>query len=129
VMQRGGKVAISFDADKSGELMAWRVAQQLPGAERLLPTTGKDWNDQLTGTKQTVSQNYEPELATLWKWHQAAFLIERSEQYLNRIAEVAISYVKGESLSDRARAAMEKDLARIAIAAKTLSHKSLDQDQ
>jgi hypothetical protein len=124
VMQRGGKVNIAFDADKPGELMAWRVAQKLPGAERLLPTTGKDWNDQLADNRQTVSQ--KDELATLWKWHQSAFSIEHSEQYLNRIAEVAISYVKGESLSDKARAAMEKDLAK--IVGKTL-HKSVEQDR
>ncbi len=127
VMQRGGKVNIAFDADKPGELMSWRVAQQLPGTERLWPRRSKDWNDQLTGTQQTVSQKYEHGLSTVWKWHQAAFLIERSEPYLNRIAEVAISYVKGESLSDRAREAMAKDFGQ--IAAKTPCYESIGQDR
>jgi DNA primase len=126
VMQRGGKVEIAFDADKPGELMAWRMAQQLLGAERLLPSRGKDWNDQLIGIRQTISQDYEPELTTLRKWHQAAFSIKRSEQYLNRIAEVAISYVKGESLSEKARAAMEKDLE---IFDRKTPHKSVEQDR
>jgi hypothetical protein len=111
VMQQGGKVAISFDADKSGELMAWRVVQQLQGAERLLPTVGKDWNEQLTGIGQTAP--YRPQLSALWKWHSAAMTIGHSEKYLNRIGEVAVSVVSGETLSEQARKAMKQDLDQI----------------
>ena len=108
VMQQGGKVVIAFDADKPGELMAWRLAQQLPRAERLLPDRGKDWNEQLTGGKEPAS--HRQQFSTMWEWHSAALMADRSEKYLNRIREVAVSQVKGEPLSDQAKAAMKQDL-------------------
>lgn len=88
-MQRGGKVAIALDADKPDELMAW-LAQQLPAAERLLPRAGKDWNEQLTGTGQTILRR--PQIATLWKWHQAAVAAGHSEKHLCRIRDVVVAF-------------------------------------
>ena len=126
VVQHGGQVKIAFDADKSGELMAWRVAQQLPGAVRSLPTS-KDWNKQLMVTNQAASSMQERVLPDLWNWHQAASSLSHPEPYLNRIVEVAISSLKGEALSDRARAAMEKDLGQ--MAAKTPCHKCTEQER
>ncbi|MBW4641108.1 MAG: hypothetical protein KME05_23420 [Gloeocapsa sp. UFS-A4-WI-NPMV-4B04] len=35
VLERGGQVIVSFDADRDGEQMAWKVAQSLPGVIRL----------------------------------------------------------------------------------------------
>ena len=126
VMQHGGQVKIAFDADKSGELMAWRVAQQLPGAVRSLPTS-KDWNEQLIVTNQAASSMQERGLPDLWNWHQAALRLSHSEPYLNRIVEVAIASLKGEALSEKARAAMEKDLGQ--LAAKTPCHKCTEQER
>jgi hypothetical protein len=108
VTQLRGEVLIAFDADKSGELMAWRLAQKLPRAERLLPDRGKDWNEQLTGDKEPAP--HRQQLSTMWEWHSAALMGGRSEKYLNRIREVAVAQVKGESLSERAKAAMNQDL-------------------
>jgi hypothetical protein len=108
VMQGGGKVAIAFDADKPGELMAWRVAQQLPQSDRLLPTAGKDWNEQLSGVKQVVGDRQQR--LRLWQWHSAALMNGRSEKYLNRIRAVAVACVKGEALTKLAKKAMQQDL-------------------
>jgi DNA primase len=107
-IQQGGKVAIAFDADKPGELMAWRVAQQLRSVDRLLPTAGKDWNEQLIGAKQPVTDRQQRLL--LWQWHSAALINGRSEKYLNRIRAVAVAFVKGETLSEPAKKAMQQDL-------------------
>ncbi|MBE9061867.1 DUF3991 and TOPRIM domain-containing protein [cf. Phormidesmis sp. LEGE 11477] len=108
VLRRGRRVTIAFDADKAGELMAWRVAQKLPGTERLWPDIGKDWNEQLMGSEQSVSRS--PETAALWKWHKAAFMLGHSQKYLDRISDVSISSVKGKKLSNEARVAMAQDL-------------------
>ncbi|MEM8502417.1 MAG: strawberry notch C-terminal domain-containing protein [Cyanobacteria bacterium P01_D01_bin.1] len=108
VIQSGGKVAIAFDADKSGEVMAWRVAQKLPGIERTLPIAGKDWNEQLAGSGQAGLES--PEIAALWKWHQAALVLGHSQKYLDRISDVSIAFVKGKELSNEAKAAMRRDL-------------------
>ena len=48
----------------------------------------------------------------LWHWRATAFDLCHSERYLNRIKAVAVDLLKGKSLSNRARAAMEKDLNR-----------------
>ncbi|MEL7315473.1 MAG: strawberry notch C-terminal domain-containing protein, partial [Cyanobacteria bacterium J06559_3] len=117
VMRQDGRVRLAFDADKAGELMAWRVAQQLPGVDRLVPDRGKDWNEALVGTEKFISQ--KAELSTLWKWHKSAFAFGRSEKYLTRIGEVAISVVKGSSLSENAKTAMKFDLDK-------MRHKSLE---
>ncbi|MEN8447771.1 MAG: DUF3991 and TOPRIM domain-containing protein, partial [Cyanobacteria bacterium J06555_13] len=108
VIRGRGKIQIAFDADRPGERMAWRVAQQLPMAERLLPACGKDWNEQLMGAGQPIPQRQQ--LADLWEWHQAAFTIGRSQQYLNRIGEVTVAFVQDEPLDKRALAAMRKDM-------------------
>ena len=108
VMQRGGKVVIAFDADKAGELMAWRVSRHLPAAERLLPIAGKDWNEELIGSDEPVPHLQKS--SRLWKWHSAAFTLNRSEKYLNRISEIAVSCIDGNSLSREAKKAMQQDL-------------------
>jgi Toprim-like len=107
-MQTGGKVAIAFDADKMGELMAWRVAERLPGSDRLLPTAGKDWNEQLIGVKQAITDRQQRLL--LWQWHSAALINGRSEKYLSRIRAVAVAFMRGETLSEQAKEAMKQDL-------------------
>lgn len=47
VLGSRGMVAAAFDADVAGETMAWRLAQQVLGIERLTPNQGKDWNEVL----------------------------------------------------------------------------------
>ncbi|MEO0767852.1 MAG: strawberry notch C-terminal domain-containing protein, partial [Cyanobacteria bacterium J06649_4] len=108
VIRNGGKVKVAFDADKAGELMAWRISQKLPRVERLLPHYGKDWNEQLVGIKSsTVNAN---RLDPLWRWYVAAQEMNHSEKYLRRISEVTIAFHKGNPLSAKAKAAMAKDL-------------------
>jgi hypothetical protein len=111
VLQSGGLVAVAFDADVAGEVMAWRVAQQVPGIERMTPNQGKDWNEALVrpeGVGNRWRQKY-PELGQLWEWHGAAVALGKSEGYLSRITEVAREVVKGEGLSENARVAMQQD--------------------
>jgi hypothetical protein len=55
VIQDGGQVLAAFDADQAGTLMAWRVAEQLPGIERSMPTHGKDWNEWLMHSEDSKS--------------------------------------------------------------------------
>ena len=98
VLRNGGLVAAAFDADVAGELMAWRVAQQVPGIERLTPNQGKDWNEVLVVHPEGMGNSWRqsrPELAQLWRWHRAAVGLGRTEGYLIRITEVAREVVKG----------------------------------
>lgn len=115
VLQRNGQVVAAFDADKAGEMMAWRVAAQVPGVKRLQPAYGKDWNERLVNHRQMgqaqQSELDRGQLQPLWQWHQTAWKLGRSEKYLTRIAEVATDVVKDKALSEKAQAAMQKDLA------------------
>ena len=76
VLGQGGRVITAFDADQAGELMSWRLAQQLPRVERLTPNQGKDWNEQLTLPETScadVHSNFDNGLTPqLWQWHLAA---------------------------------------------------------
>jgi hypothetical protein len=117
VMERGGQVAVAFDGDRTGEEMAWRVAQQLPGVKRLTPAYGKDWNDRLVydghPEQATHPERDKQMLHALWQWHQAARDLGKSENYLSRITEVARKFVQGEPLSDRARTTMQQDFQEV----------------
>jgi DNA primase len=114
VMAQGGKVVIAFDADRAGELMSWRVAQELPGARRVVPDYGKDWNERLVwdGEPEKASQPGQEQQIwkELWQWHRVAHEVGRSAGYLQRITEVARGVVQGEALSEKAKLAMQQDL-------------------
>ncbi|MEO0377223.1 MAG: toprim domain-containing protein [Cyanobacteria bacterium P01_A01_bin.17] len=118
VLQEGGRVIAAFDADQAGTLMAWRVAEQVPGVERLMPKHGKDWNDRLANpdiserTSQTIANHTE--MNQLWQWHLTAKRLGRPDPYLSRITEVARDVTKGAPLSDKAVVAMTKDFASLA---------------
>ncbi|WP_052050817.1 strawberry notch C-terminal domain-containing protein [Leptolyngbya sp. KIOST-1] len=113
VLRSGGLVAAAFDADVAGETMAWRVAQQVPGIERLTPNQGKDWNEVLVNPEGCGNgwQQSHPELGQLWRWHGAATVLGRPEGYSSRITEVAREVVKGQTLSEKAQAAMARDVS------------------
>ncbi|NER27631.1 MAG: hypothetical protein F6J89_08345 [Symploca sp. SIO1C4] len=108
---------VEFDVDQAGEEMAWRLAQELPGVSRVSPAYGKDWNERLLmeGKPELARQfNRDKEtLRSLWDWHRAAREMGKSENYLNRITEVARDFNKGEPLSGRAKAAMQHDLQEV----------------
>ncbi|MGF1523285.1 MAG: strawberry notch C-terminal domain-containing protein [Leptolyngbyaceae cyanobacterium] len=115
VLQEGGRVFAAFDADQPGTLMAWRVAEQVPGVERLMPKHGKDWNERLIHAKDSAS-TFQPiannaEMDQLWQWHLTAKRLGRPGGYLSRITEVARDVVKGANLSDKASVAMTSDMA------------------
>jgi DNA primase len=113
-MQAKGMVIAAFDADQAGELMAWRVAEQLPGLRRLIPNSGKDWNEQLKNPESlapsTQANKYPTEVKQLWRWHYAAENLGRQEAYLSRITAVAKETLKGTPLSENAREAMTRDI-------------------
>ncbi|NMF84171.1 strawberry notch C-terminal domain-containing protein [Nodosilinea sp. P-1105] len=119
VLRSGGLVAAAFDADMAGETMAWRMAQQVPGIERLTPNQGKDWNEVLVNPEGGGNgwQQSRPELGQLWRWHGAAVALGRPEGYLSRITEVARDVAKGQPLSEKAIAAMQRDLGDRAVSA------------
>jgi DNA primase len=106
-------VLVAFDADGAGEKMAWRVAEALPGLRRMVPAIGKDWNDRLLaeqGLAPKEAQTDRQGFKALWKWHRVAAEKGHPAAYLKRIAEVARDVVDGKGLSEKAVAAMEKDL-------------------
>jgi hypothetical protein len=116
ILQNGGSVVAAFDADQAGELMAWRLAQQLPGIERLTPGQSKDWNERLVHPEQS-GKAVQPtanqaQMNQLWQWHLAATKLGRPEAYLARITEVAKESVKGACPSEKAIVAMRRDLAQ-----------------
>jgi Toprim-like/Protein of unknown function (DUF3991)/MutS domain I len=116
-LENGGQVIVAFDADKAGEKLAWRVAQEVLGVQRMTPAICKDWNDRLLAEKhperQTVSERGDKEtLKMLWKWYRVSAAVGQSEAYRQRITEVAREFVDGKSLSENAIAAMEKDFQR-----------------
>ena len=89
--------------------MAWRIAEQLPGVERLMPKYGEDWNERLMCPENAKSTPHNAVMKQLWQWHLTAKLLGRSNAYLSRITEVAQDVVKGTPLSDQATAAMLRD--------------------
>jgi 5S rRNA maturation endonuclease (ribonuclease M5) len=54
--ERGTEVMVAYDADSAGKEMAQQVQQQLPGAVRVKPQHGKDWNEQLLYSNQRVEE-------------------------------------------------------------------------
>ena len=119
VIERGGQVLVAFDSDRTGEAMAWRVAQQLPGVKRLAPAYGKDWNERLVQDghpeQATQPERDQQGLQSLWQWHQAARALGKPEKYLHRLTEVAQAFVRGVPLSDQAKAIMQQDLQTVQV--------------
>lgn len=79
----------------------------------MTPAYGKDWNERLVYSEHPEKAN-QPErdkqtLQLLWRWHQVARELGKSERYLARITEVARACNKGELLSERAKTAMRQD--------------------
>ncbi|NJM90534.1 MAG: DUF3991 domain-containing protein, partial [Hydrococcus sp. RU_2_2] len=67
-LSQGKQVLVAYDADEAGERMAQQVIEQLPGAQRIKPTVGKDWNEQLVHTKGVIEkqkQSYRHEYLQL----------------------------------------------------------------
>jgi DNA primase len=129
ILQSGGRVVAAFDADQAGELMAWRLAQQLPGVERLTPKGSKDWNAMLINPQDGENSRLknQSELFNLWQWHPAARELGRPVKYLHRIVEVAKTVVQGEPLSEKARVAMNRDLDLWARQRKVLAQHQVQQ--
>ncbi len=119
VVAQGGQVVAAFDADQAGEKLAWRVAQAVPGVQRLIPAYGKDWNERLLAQRLPEPQRGaghdrgDPQLLrSLWQWHRVAKELGHREGYLVRITEVAREVVEGKPLPDKAISAMQQDLQR-----------------
>lgn len=124
IFEQNGRVIAAFDGDRAGELMAWRLAESLPGLERMGPVTGKDWNALLQGVALDPVQNQQnvqaaQPLGQLWEWHAAATALRKPHNYLRRITEVAREVINGENLSNKAYAAMQTDLSQ---GKKSLNH-------
>jgi Toprim-like/Protein of unknown function (DUF3991) len=116
VVAQGGQVVAAFDADQAGEKLAWRVAQAVPGVQRLIPAYGKDWNERLLAQHLPEPQRGaghdrgDPQLLrSLWQWHRVAKELGHRDGYLVRITEVAREAVKGKPLSEQAAKAMAQD--------------------
>jgi len=94
--------------------MAWRIAEQLPGGEWLMPKHGKDWNEWLMHPENSNSSPFPANNAVikqLWQWHRTVKRLGRPDAYLSDITGVAQDVVKEANLSDRASVAMTRDMA------------------
>ncbi|MES1026480.1 hypothetical protein ABN584_26640 [Gloeocapsa sp. BRSZ] len=56
------------------------------------------------------SSSFSPSLDALRNWYRAARELDKSQNYLNRIAEVARAFKQGQPLSNRAITAIQADL-------------------
>jgi Toprim-like len=91
VVERGGKVAAAFDADADGRKLTEKVVAAVANADRLTPTQGKDWNEQLVSVRQDLRD-----------WYRQARDIGRSETHLNRIEQVGKAFIQdGTPLGER----------------------------
>ena len=76
-VRQGAKIIIALDGDCPGEEMSWRIAKQLPSAIRMRPILGKDWNEQLLGSKRY--------LPTSEDWSMFAAALGKDEREVQRI--------------------------------------------
>ncbi|MBE9048813.1 toprim domain-containing protein, partial [Pleurocapsales cyanobacterium LEGE 10410] len=99
-VRQGAKIIIALDGDRPGEEMSWRIAKQLPSAigarslapygvlkdtashnagshRRMRPILGKDWNEQLLGSKRY--------LPTSENWSMFAAALGKDERVVQRI--------------------------------------------
>jgi 5S rRNA maturation endonuclease (ribonuclease M5)/archaellum component FlaC len=53
-LTKGKQVLVAYDADTAGEEMARKVIAALPGATRVKPSFGKDWNERLVMDKEAL---------------------------------------------------------------------------
>jgi DNA polymerase I-like protein with 3'-5' exonuclease and polymerase domains len=83
VVDRGGKVAAAFDADADGRKLTEKVIAAVANADRLTPTQGKDWNEQLLAVRQDLRD-----------WYRQARDIGRSETHLSRIEQVGKAFTQ-----------------------------------
>lgn len=91
VVDRGGRVAAAFDADADGRKLTEKVVAAVANADRLTPTQGKDWNEQLVSFRQDLRD-----------WYRQARDIGRSETHLSRIEQVGKAFTQdGTPLGER----------------------------
>ncbi|MDJ0647144.1 MAG: DUF3991 and toprim domain-containing protein [Xenococcaceae cyanobacterium MO_188.B19] len=59
-LEQGKQILVAYDNDQAGEIMAQKVLDKLPGAVRVKPTIGKDWNEQLINSQiQEIAQTVQ----------------------------------------------------------------------
>lgn len=83
--QQGAKIILALDGDRPGEEMSWRIAKQLQSSLRIRPLAGKDWNEQLLGSK--------PYLPIKEDWLRFAIALgkdELTQQRIERMVEQTI---------------------------------------
>ena len=76
-VRQGAKIIIALDGDCPGEEMSWRIAKQLPLAIRIRPILGKDWNEQLLGSKRYLPSSED--------WSMFAAALGKDERVVQRI--------------------------------------------
>ncbi|WP_019505871.1 toprim domain-containing protein [Pleurocapsa sp. PCC 7319] len=76
-VQQGAKIILALDGDRPGEEMSWRIAKQLQSSLRVRPLAGKDWNEQLLGSK--------PYLPIKEEWFRFAIALGKDELTQQRI--------------------------------------------
>ncbi len=55
-MAEGKQVIVAYDNDEAGHHMAQQVLAQLPSAQGITPNVGKDWNEQLLHSQNSLEQ-------------------------------------------------------------------------
>ena len=106
VLARGGEIIVATDNDRAGELLAWKIAEQIPSITRVKPEPEyKDWNDQL---RNLAAQ----ELAQIKNWNQIAAAVGKSESQREQIDRIVAPYENSQQLSSEDEAVFIKDSDR-----------------
>lgn len=79
-VEGGAKIILALDGDRPGEEMSWRIAKQLQSSLRVRPLAGKDWNEQLLGSK--------PYLPIKEEWLRFAIALGKDELTQQRIEQM-----------------------------------------
>ncbi|WP_347277773.1 DNA polymerase [Oculatella sp. FACHB-28] len=83
VVAQGGTVVAAFDLDSDGQRLTEKLAAAIPHTVTLIPTQGKDWNEQLVSMRQELRS-----------WYRQAQDIERSQNHLRRIEQVGTAFTQ-----------------------------------
>ncbi len=78
--EEGTTIILALDGDRPGEEMSWRIAKLLPSVLRLRPLLGKDWNEQLLGSRRYLPVKED--------WLMFAKALDRDELTQQRIVRL-----------------------------------------
>ncbi|WP_052056028.1 MobF family relaxase [Myxosarcina sp. GI1] len=80
-LDKGKQVIVAYDNDEVGNQMARQVLEELPGTQRIAPSVGKDWNEQLLLQSQSQLESTKQLFETEYRGFRQQ--VERNPQMCN----------------------------------------------